>query len=141
MKQLLHFVTLGVDNLDAMKNFYKTKFGWNPVKDDNGIVFFKLNGFIFSLYPRQELADDAGVPSMGKGFKGMTFSINFNSEKEVDEQFSSLRKKGVNVVREPEKVFWGGYRGYIEDIEHNLWELAYNPFLEMDEHGNVSGHP
>jgi hypothetical protein len=59
---------------------------------------------------------------------------------EVDEAVAELKKKGVQVVRKPEKVFWGGYRGYVEDIEHNLWELAHNPFLKMDANGNVLGH-
>ncbi|HLF35868.1 MAG TPA: VOC family protein [Cyclobacteriaceae bacterium] len=28
MKQQLHFITIGVDDLSAMKNFYTYKFGW-----------------------------------------------------------------------------------------------------------------
>jgi hypothetical protein len=40
-------------------------------------------------------------------------------------------------VRTPERVFWGGYRGYIADPEDNYWELAYNPFIRVDERGNL----
>lgn len=28
----------------------------------------------------------------------------------------------------------------LKQFEDNLWEIAYNPFLDMDESGNVVGH-
>ena len=76
----------------------------------------------------------------GQGFRQFSLSVNFGSEQEVDAVFNSLQEKGAKVIRKPEKVFWGGYRGYIADIEGNFWELAYNPFLEMDRDGNVVSH-
>ena len=54
--------------------------------------------------------------------------------------FEGFGKKGVAIIKSPEKVFWGGYSGYIADPDGNLWEIAFNPFLEMDEEGNVLGH-
>lgn len=140
MKQLLHFITLGVRDLDLMKTWYMQKFGWKPMKDENGIVFFKLNGFILALFPANELAEDIGVSNDGKGFKKISLAINFNSESEVDEAIDDLKKKGVKIVKEPQKVFWGGYHAYVVDAEENYWELAYNPFLKMDEDGNVASH-
>src|SRR3972149_9712940 len=140
MKQLLNFITLGVDDLDKVKKFYQEKFGWTPLKDSDGISFFKLNGFILGLFPNNELAKDAGVPDDGRGFKRFTLAINFKTEQEVDKAFDDLKQKGVKIIKAPEKVFWGGYRGYIADIENNLWEIAYNPFLELDSEGNVVTH-
>ncbi|HLA50519.1 MAG TPA: VOC family protein [Thermodesulfovibrionia bacterium] len=140
MKQLLNFITLGVDDLDKVKKFYQEKFGWTPLKDSDGIAFFKLNGFILGLFPNNELAKDAGVPDDGRGFKRFTLAINFKTEQEVDKAFDDLKQKGVKIIKAPEKVFWGGYRGYIADIENNLWEIAYNPFLELDSEGNVVTH-
>ena len=140
MKQLIHFITLGVHDLDAMKNFYIGKFGWTPLKDDKAIVFFRLNGFILSLFPDEELAKDAGVTHEKHNYKGFTLAINFRSVKEVDKAFSEMMKNGVHIVKYPQKVFWGGYSGYVEDIEHNLWEFAFNPFLELDENDNVVSH-
>ena len=140
MKQLIHFITLGVQDLEAMKKFYIEKFGWKPLKDEKAIVFFRLNGFILSLFPNEELAKDAGVKTEKHKYKGFTFAINYPTEKEVDLAFSDLKKRGVNIVKEPQKVFWGGYSGYVEDIEHNLWEFTYNPFLEVDDNDNVVSH-
>ena len=140
MDQRISFFTIGVSDLVAMKNFYIEKFGWKPMKDSDGIVFFKLNGFVFGLYPKKELAEDIGVGEDGNGFKRFTMAINLNSEKEVDEVFEKLKRKNVKIIKSPEKVFWGGYRGYVADIEDNYWEFAYNPFLTLDADGNVGGH-
>ena len=140
MKQLLHFITIGVDNLDIMKNWYKEKFGWKPLFESEGVVFFKLNGFILGLFPSDELAKDIGVPQDGKGLKRFSLAINFRSAEEVDKACDDLRKKGVKIMKEPQKVFWGGYHGYIADAEDNYWELAYNPSLELDAQENVVGH-
>lgn len=140
MKQLIHFLTVGVHDLDKMKTWYKQKFGWKTLKDENGIVFFKLNGFIFALFPADELAKDIGVPGDGNGFKKFSLAINFNSEKEVDDAVADLKKQGVKIIKEPQKVFWGGYHTYITDAEDNYWELAYNPFLKFDKDGNVASH-
>ncbi|EJF08625.1 VOC family protein [Pontibacter sp. BAB1700] len=60
-----------------------------------------------------------------------------SSEKEVDDLVAELAGKGVRVLKQPEKVFWGGYSSYIADPDDNLWEIAYNPFMKMDEKGNV----
>jgi catechol 2,3-dioxygenase-like lactoylglutathione lyase family enzyme len=140
MKQLLHFITLGVHDLDKMKNWYKQKFGWETLNDENGIVFFKLNGFILGLFPVNELADDIGIVQDGKGFKGFSLAINYESEKEIDDVVKQLKKEGVRIIKEPQKVFWGGYHAYIADPEDNYWEFAYNPFLKMDKDGNVISH-
>jgi uncharacterized protein len=140
MEQRLSFVTLGVKDLSAMKEFYTGKFGWEPIKDDQGIVFFKLNGFILALYSADELADDIGIKAQASGFKSFTLSINFRSEKEVERAYEQLTGKGVRGIRKPEKVFWGGFRGYVADPEDNYWELAFNPYLTLDKSGNVASH-
>ena len=140
MKQILSFLTLGVHDIIRMKEFYEEKFGWTYLKDTGGIVFFKLNGLILGLYPSHELAEDVGVVDDGKGFKRFTLAINFKSEAEVDKAVDELRAKGVRILKEPQKVFWGGYHAYVEDIENNYWELAFNPFVVFDKDGNIESH-
>jgi uncharacterized protein len=137
MDQRLSFITLGAKDMNKLKQFYVDKFGWTPISDKGGIVFFKMNGFILGIFPSDELAKDAQVPDNGEGFKRFTLAINYKSEKDVDEVFESLAGRGVKIIKAPHKTSWGGYSGYITDIEDNLWEIAYNPFLEMDSTGNV----
>ena len=139
MEQRISFITIGVNDLDKVKEFYIEKFGWTPMHDADGIVFFKHNGFIFSLYPNHELAEDATVPFKEQsGSKGFALAQLLRSEAEVDALVADLASKGVKVVKQPQKVFWGGYSSYVEDIEGNLWEIAYNPFMPLDEAGNVA---
>lgn len=137
MQQRLNFITLGVQHLDEMKKWYMDIFGWVPSQDSDGIVFFKLNGFMLSLFPAHELAEDIGIEDSGNGFKRFTCSVNFNSTQEIDELFDAMRKKGVKIIKEPQKVYWGGYSGYIADPENNYWEFAFNPYIELDAAGNV----
>lgn len=138
MEPRLNILTLGVENLDVSANFYQEKFGWKKkaISTDQ-ISFFQLQGMILSLYQREKLAEDAKVEAKGSGFKGFTLAYNARSEDEVDQLIEELEKKGVTIVKRPEKVFWGGYIGYIADPDHNLWEIAHNPFLELDEHGLI----
>lgn len=140
MDQRLTFVTLGVNDLAAMTQFYTEQFGWTPMKEMDSIVFFKLNGTILGLFPESALAADIGIPNDGGGFKRFTMAVNYATEQEVDAVFGRLSRNGVRVVKAPEKVFWGGYSGYVADIENNYWEIACNPFLEMDDAGNVLTH-
>jgi uncharacterized protein len=140
MKQLLHSFTIGVKDLDKMKKFYIDTFGWTPLKDTSNIVFFKLNGFILTLYPQDDLAAYVTVQQNGQGFKRFALAINLNSEQAVDKTFAKLKKSGAKVVKKPKKVFWGGYSGFVADIEDNYWEIGYNPFLELDKKGNVITH-
>lgn len=137
MDQRLSFITIGAMNMNTVKQFYIEKFKWTPFSDNGGIVFFKMNGLILGIYPSDELAKDANVLNNGEGFKRFTLSINYKSESEVDEVFKTLGARGVKIIKAPQKAAWGGYSGYVADIEDNLWEIAYNPFLEMDSAGNV----
>lgn len=138
MQQRLTLITLGVENLEAMRRFYQDTFGWTPLPSQSDeIVFFQLNGIQLALYGREALAEDSTVSPDGDGFKGFTLAHNLRSEDEVDAMFAELEQKGVQIVKPPEKVFWGGYSGYIADPEGFLWEIAYNPFMHLDEAGNV----
>ena len=137
MEQRLTIVGLGVSDLKVATQFYEEKFGWNKMSSSNdNITFFQLNGILLSLYSREKLAEDATVSPNGNGFKGFTLAHNVRSKTEVDNLFLDLEQKGVEIVKQPEEVFWGGYSGYIADIDGNLWEIAFNPFLPLDENGN-----
>jgi catechol 2,3-dioxygenase-like lactoylglutathione lyase family enzyme len=126
-------MTLGVKDLNSSIDFYENKFGWKRSElSNNELIIYQLNGIYLALYSRNELAKDATVDSVGNGFNGFTFSYNERSEKEVDDLIKGLRDKGVKIVKEPQKVFWGGYSSYIADPDENLWEIAYNPYLKND---------
>jgi catechol 2,3-dioxygenase-like lactoylglutathione lyase family enzyme len=138
MNQHLHLVTLGVRDYETSKKFYMEILGWKPSSSSNDdVTFFQAGGVVLSIYQREKLAEDALVDPEGTGFAGFTLAYNAQSESEVDEIMRDLKSKGVKIIKEPQKVFWGGYSSYFADPDDNCWEVAYNPFFPFDENGNL----
>jgi catechol 2,3-dioxygenase-like lactoylglutathione lyase family enzyme len=138
MKQHLHIITLGVKDLEKSKKFYGETLGWKISRPQEGIAFFQAGGVVLALYPRDELAADAVISPKGSGFAGITLAYNASSEAEVDEIIRDLKAKGVKIIKEPQKVFWGGYSSYFADPDDFRWEVAYNPFFAFDENGHLN---
>lgn len=128
MDSRISMVTLGVSDLEKSVEFYEIGLGFPRMKSEPGIAFFTLKGTWLGLYPLEALAEDAGVSVERSGFSGITFSHNVDSEAEVDQVFQQALNAGATQVKIPQKVFWGGYSGYIKDRDDYLWEIAYNPF-------------
>jgi catechol-2,3-dioxygenase len=140
MEQRLSIITLGVDDLPAMQAFYKNKIGWQPVAANRDIVFFRLNGFLLSLFSLKQLADFINLPQVQSGFRGFTLAYNVNSGQEVLNIYQNLLNKEVKIVRKPFSPSFGGLLFYFADIEENIWEVAHNPYIPLDEQGNVITH-
>lgn len=138
MRQKLNLITLGVDNFQQSVDFYEKGLGWEKSdKSMDELALFDLGGIILALHPRQELADDTTLPYQPSTFSGLTLSHNTRSEKEVDDILAHVAALGATIVKPAQKVYWGGYSGYFKDLDGHLFEVAYNPFWEQDEHGNV----
>ena len=138
MNQHLHLITLGVRDFESSKKFYSETLGWKPSGSSNEeVAFFQAGGVVLSIFPREKLAEDALVPAGGSGFAGFSLAYNAQSEVEVDEIIRDLEAKGVKILKQPQKVFWGGYSSYFADPDGNCWEVAYNPFFPFDEKGNL----
>jgi uncharacterized protein len=138
MQQKLHLITLGVHDFKRAMRFYRDGLGWAPSSaSQDDVAFFPMGGVVVGLYPREKLADDATVPPAGSGFSGVTLSYNTRSQEEVDQILLAVEKIGGKVVKPGGKVFWGGYNGYFADPEGHLWEVAWNPYFEFDEAGNL----
>ncbi|QDU54586.1 VOC family protein [Aeoliella mucimassa] len=133
----LSMITLGVADIAESKAFYE-KLGWRASSSSNdSVVFFHSGTAVLGLYDRQALADDATVANDGAGFDGVAMAMNFASEADVDAAFAHAVECGASAVKAPQKVFWGGYSGYFADPDGHLWEVAHNPFVELDEQGRM----
>ena len=138
MKQHLHIITLGVSNFKRSYKFYAQTLGWeSSSKIEDDIAFFQAGGVVLGLYPREKLAEDALTSPDDKCFAGFTLAHNVKSEQEVDEIIRDLETKGVQIIKQPQKVFWGGYSSYFADLDGFRWEVAYNPYSGFDESGNL----
>ena len=127
MKPRISMITLGVRDLAASVRFYEGGLGLPRMDSPPEVAFFTLNGTWLGLYGREALAADANVSPEGSGFESFAFAHNVGSESEVDEVMSQALEAGATLVKEPEKVFWGGYSGYFKDPDGHLWEVAHNP--------------
>jgi catechol 2,3-dioxygenase-like lactoylglutathione lyase family enzyme len=134
MEPRISMVTLGVKDLQKSFNFYSKTVGFPSEKgiENNAVAFFKLKNILFSLYPKDKLAEDALVDNDGHGFSGFTLAYNVNSKQEVDTIVEKLHWMGVKITKEPQDVFWGGYHAYFQDPDGYLWEVAWNPFFEVE---------
>ncbi len=137
MEQRISIVTLGVEDLERSRAFYE-RLGWRrSMANVDGIVFFQTGGTALALYPRSELAKDANTTAEGHGFGGMTIAYNAQSREEVDAVLAEAEAAGARLLKPAQEAFWGGYSGYFADPDNFPWEVAWNPFFPIDEHGNI----
>lgn len=129
MRPRMSMITLGVDDMARAVDFYQNGLGFPRRGEEDEVAFFELNGTWLGLYGRQALAEDAQVDGVGTGFNSFAISHNVHSEEQVDEVMSEALKAGAELVKKPQKVFWGGYSGYFKDPDGHLWEVAHNPFI------------
>ena len=133
----LTLVTLGVADVARATSFYAA-LGWQRSSASNDDVsFFQLGGLALSIFGRQALADDATVSSQDEGFSAISLAINLESEAEVDRVAHEWVSCGGTLIKQPQRVFWGGYSGYVKDLDGHLWELAHNPSFLLLPDGSM----
>lgn len=132
MKPKISVIYFGVKSIEASVAFYQ-KIGLEPkdYKEGEDHVFFELEGTWLGLYPKDKLAEDAGIDPSGSGFPGFTVAHNEPSKEDVDRVFAEAIAAGAKSVKPPQDVFWGGYSGYFADPDGYLWEIAWNPFTDL----------
>ena len=132
MEQHINYITLGVADLAESHRFYREVFGWQETADSNeNIAFFQAgNALLLALFGKAALSHDAQIPEQSSGFPRFTLAHNVGSEAEVNALFAGFAAKNTNIIKAPQKVFWGGYSGYLADPDGFLWEIAFNPFLQ-----------
>lgn len=135
MAARLSIVTLGVADLARARSFYEGLGFERSSMSQESICFYRMAGSVLALFGWDELAEDAGVPHAGTGFRGVTLAMNLDSPGEVDRTWQRWVDAGAAPVKAPAAVFWGGYSSYVADPDGHLWELAHNPFVTFDEAG------
>ena len=138
MKPQIGVITLAVENLERALGFYRalglkspgvtaTEFAGDDTHPAGAIVMFRLNGGqILALYPRSELAKDAGIPQ-GPAQSG-EFSLGHivATRDEVGALLAKAKAAGALVTALHDRP-WGIYSGYFRDLDGHLWEIIHNP--------------
>lgn len=140
MEPRIGVITIGVDDLEASLKFYRDGLGLQTQGiigtefEHGAIVVFDLQqGVKLALFPRADLALDAGVATTVRSPTEFTLGHHVRSEKEVDAVMRQAIDAGAHLVKRAQKTFWGGYSGYFQDPDGHLWEVLFNPgFLPED---------
>jgi catechol 2,3-dioxygenase-like lactoylglutathione lyase family enzyme len=129
MQPRIHVITLAVDDLDRAVGFYRdglglqtsgvigTEFPGDDSSPAGAVAMFQLQGgLILALYPRTELAKDANI-QVGPASSG---------------EFSIGHAAGASLTGEPHDRPWGIYSGFFRDPDGHLWEIVWNPQLDLE---------
>jgi hypothetical protein len=139
MKPRIKVITLGVDDLEKALAFYRDGMGL-PTKgivgtefEDGAVVFFNMNDdLILALYPRGALAKDANVSGGPRSATELSLGHIVGSKQDVDAILRQAEAAGAKITDPARDRFWGGYSGYFEDPDGHLWEIAWNPALDVE---------
>ena len=138
MTPRINFVTLGVADIGRARGFYERLGLKASTASNESVTFFDVNGVVLALFGHEALAEDAHLEAApAPAFRGTGLAWNANSEAEADAIVAHAVACGGKLIKQPQKVFWGGYSGYFADPDHHLWEVAYNPFFPLDNEGRV----
>jgi len=142
MKPRIHVITLAVADLQRSLSFYRrlglespgvvgTEFTGDDEHPAGDIAIFELSGVLLCLYPESELAKDA---ALGQGPPSATaFSLGHAvaTREEVDAVLAEAQAAGATITDVPHERPWGIYSGYFQDLDGHLWEVLWNPALEV----------
>ena len=138
MKPRITLITLGVNDLEKALAFYRDGLGFQTQGiigtefEHGAVAFFDLqSGLKLALWPRRDIAHDAGIPESPPSATEVTIAHNVSSAREVDAIMEQARKAGAKMTKEAQATFYGGYAGYFQDPDGHLWEVAWNPQFEI----------
>lgn len=142
MEPRIQVITLAVDDLERALTFYRDGLGFDSdgvvateLHDDHSgaegaIAMFHLAaGLILTIYPRSELAKDAGIPLTPSKTGEFSLGHAVASREDVDALLARAGAAGGNVLDKPRDRPWGIYSGYFQDPDGHLWEIMHNPAL------------
>jgi catechol 2,3-dioxygenase-like lactoylglutathione lyase family enzyme len=140
MKPRITVLTLGVDDLEASLRFYRDGLGL-PTQgivgmefEHGAVAFFDLHaGLKLAIWPRADLAHDAGITQAAPSPTEFSIGHNVGGSAEVDAVMEQARRAGATIVKPAADTFWGGYAGYFQDPDAHLWEVAWNPQMDIPD--------
>jgi len=144
MQPRIHVVTLAVDDLARSLAFYRdglgletpgivgTEFVADARNAGGAAVMFDLQGgLILALYGRADLAKDADIPVGTLSSGAFSLGHGVATREAVDALLSRAVAAGATALGEPHDRPWGIYSAYFKDPDGHLWEIIWNPRLDL----------
>lgn len=140
MKPRITVITLGVDDLERSLRFYRDGLGLPTqgiigIEFEHGAVaFFDLQENVkLAIWPRKSISFDSGIAACPPNPTEITLGHNVSSKEEVNDVMGQAENAGAKIVKKAQDTFWGGYAGYFQDPDGHLWEIVWNPQLQINE--------
>ncbi len=140
MKPRITVITLGVDDLEKSLAFYRDGLGFSTEGivgtefEHGAVAFFDLQpGLMLAIWPRADIAHDANLSKTAISPTELTIGHNVGSTEEVDVVMEQAKRAGAKITKPAGKTFWGGYAGYFQDPDGHLWEVVWNPRMEITD--------
>lgn len=138
MPASVSLITLGVADVARATRFYEALgFVTSRRASQEDVTFMRAGSVVLALWGRQAQLIDACAEDIWTGNGGMVVARNLVSEADVDTAMAQAEAAGARVLKPAAKAFWGGYNGYFADPDGHVWEVAFNPFWQLDEDGCV----
>ncbi len=137
MQQQISLITLGVADLGRSRRFYGDGFGWKPVFETPGIVFYQMNGMVLGLWPTSDLEEDMRRPGLVRP-GAFALAHNVSTKEDVQPVLDRLAAAGGRILRPADEPPHGGFRGYVADPDDHAWEIAWNPSWAIAEDGRIT---
>lgn len=138
----MSFVTLGAGDVESLRAFYE-RLGWQVANAsvEGEVAFFWLGGAVLALYDRASLLHEIGLPpevgAASPEVRDVSIAINVERPEEVAAILAEAERAEGRVLAEARTMSWGGVSGYFADPEGHAWEVAYNPFMPLDDEGRL----
>jgi hypothetical protein len=143
MQPRIDVITLAVSDLERSLAFYRdiglespgivgTEFPGDDTQPAGAAAMFQLRGgLILSLYPRVDLAKDAGVPVATPHSGEFSIGHLVPTREDVDLALREAAAVGATVLGDAHDRPWGIYSGYFRDPDGHLWEVIWNPQFDL----------
>lgn len=137
MQPHIDVITLAVSDLERALAFYRglgfespgivgTEFPGDETHPAGAAAMFQLpSGLILSLYPRVDLAKDAGIPLGAPASDEFSIGHIVPTRDDVDAVLRAAAAAGATLLGEAAERPWGIYSGYFKDPDGHLWEVVW----------------
>ncbi|GIL29655.1 VOC family protein [Actinocatenispora comari] len=114
-------LNLMVDDLAAMKRFYRDTFDLAPLDDEPDTLIYRLGDLYLALRldraHQPSPTDQAALAGIGVG----QFALAVEN---VDEMAAELQKRGVTLLSGPADLAWGIRTATFADPAGYVWEIS-----------------
>jgi predicted lactoylglutathione lyase len=133
----ISLITLGVADVAKATAFYERLGLVRSKESQESVSFFQAGPVVLALWGRDQQREDALAGDVWTGNGGIVVAQNLASEAEVDAMMARAKSAEACILKQAGKTFWGGYNGYFADPDGHVWEVAFNPFWQLDGVGRI----